>query len=279
VKYIPYTPRSINMMKAAKLFLLSLALSTSAVADTTRLALWVTDSIGATSGVQCNLQTPSTPEPSLPATKPTLTENDVTTWNAENGHWTLNPARYSGTDGAQKLQDRCFVLAIDGKLISSGVVLSSHSARLTRFPTLSVYNRDHSLDLRLTSGNRGSQSTLIHVDALNDVLERGANLKWQLHRIRSITAEAQYSQDKLLQIGHEWTAAVQKLIDQKQIRKDVPIAHVIMHLAPPTSITTPEGNHRNASYLWYFDTPRHVNPTFNVQTEDGMVHSYSFGHR
>lgn len=174
MKCAPYTPRSINMMKAATLFLLSLGLSTSAVADTTRLALWVTDSIGATSGAQCNLQKPSTPSPSLPATEPTLTENDVTAWDAENGRWILNPARYSGVDTAQKLQDRCFVLAIDGKLISSGVVLSSHSARLTRFPTLSVYNRDHALDLRLTSGNRGSQSTLIHVDALNDVLGRGA---------------------------------------------------------------------------------------------------------
>jgi len=165
------------MKTATLLFLLSLSFASSA-ADAPRLALWIIDSIGVlSSATQCNLQMTPTGAPGLPATEPTLTENDVTAWDAGKGRWTLNSARFSYTDAAQKLQDRCFVLAIDGKLVSSGVVLSAHSARLTRLPTLSVYNHKHSLDLRLTSSNGGSHSSLIHVDVLNDVLGRPSNLK------------------------------------------------------------------------------------------------------
>jgi len=64
------------------------------------------------------------------------------------------------------------VLAVDSKLISSGVVLSSHSSRLTGFPTLSVDSQNNALNLQLTSINHGSHSRLIHVETLNAVLEQ-----------------------------------------------------------------------------------------------------------
>ncbi|MGZ8984063.1 MAG: hypothetical protein ACXW11_08930 [Methylotenera sp.] len=158
-------------MKKLTLLLASLAISAAATAaDAPRLALWVTTPIGATSGVQCHL--PPTATSNLLATQPTLSEHDVTAWNKGNARWALNPTRFIGDTSRQKLQDHCFVLAIDGKLIRSGIILSSHSARLTRFPTISVYNQNNTLSLQLTSGNHGSDSRPIHVDVLDNVFSQ-----------------------------------------------------------------------------------------------------------
>lgn len=160
-----------NIMKTATLSLAGLAFCTAVcAAEPPRLMLWITDPIGVTNGSQCHQPViPATPQ-NLPAAQPTLTEHDVTRWNTGNGRWTLNPDRFARSDAIQKLQDHCFVLAIDGKLISSGVVLSSHSARLTGFPTLSVYSQNNALDLQLTSGNHGRHSRVIHLDSLDAVL-------------------------------------------------------------------------------------------------------------
>ena len=160
-------------MKTWAALLAGLALSAAApAADRVRLELWVTDPIGPSSGAQCHLPASPTTAPSLPTSVPTLTEHDVIAWNPEQGRWTLDPSRFSGSEAARKLQDRCFVLAIDGQPVTSGVVLSSHSARLTRIPTLALSTRKGSLELRLTSGLGGSQAPLLHVDALDAVLAR-----------------------------------------------------------------------------------------------------------
>ena len=135
-----------------------------------RLALWVTDTIGNSPGELCHQATPSAGATGLPPGPPTLTERDVSGWNKANGRWTLNHLRFVGNDAAQKLQNRCFVLAVDGQLLSRGLVLSSHSARLTGFQTLNVYIRNDVLELQLTSGNHGSLVRVIHVDALDTVL-------------------------------------------------------------------------------------------------------------
>lgn len=269
-----------SVLKAATLFFASLAFcAAAAAADIPRLALWITAPIGTSNGVQCHLPEASANTQNLPEIQPTLTDHDITEWNPDNARWILNPALFTLQDIVQKLQDHCFVLAIDGKVISSGVVLSSHSARLTGFPTLSVYSQNNALYLQLTSGNHGSHSRLIHVDALNAVLGQRANLEHQLRRVAAVTSDAQHTQGELLQIGKEWTTAVQQLIDQKKIRQGAPIVEVIKHLGPPTYVATSEGSNRYASYHWYFNTPRHVNPVFTVQTEDEIVRSYSFGRR
>jgi hypothetical protein len=156
-------------MKSLTLFLACLALSaTAAAADAPRLMLWATDSMGTPDGAQCAL--PTSPSPALPASAPTLTEQDVTTWDARNARWTLNPTKFTPAAIVSMLQDHCYLLVLDGKLISSGVLLSGHSARLTGFDTISVYTRNNAPYLQLTSGNHGSHSRLIHVDALQAVL-------------------------------------------------------------------------------------------------------------
>ena len=137
-----------------------------------RLQLWVTDSLGMGNGDKCAILGRSglADAPALPTTRPTVTEKDVVAWKAGNASWTLDPARFAGIEAGLKLQDHCFVLAIDGRMISAGLVLSSHSARLTGFPTLSVSNRGERLELQLASGNHGRYARPIHVELLDAVL-------------------------------------------------------------------------------------------------------------
>lgn len=168
-------------MKTIRLLLAGLTLSAAitataeAAAPTVpatppRLALWITDSIGTTNASQCDLTRLPAVAPSLPTTPPTLTERDVSAWNPQQGRWSLDPARYVGYAAAQKLQDHCFVLAIDGKYVSSGVALSSYSERLTGFTTLSITTWNDALDLQLLSSNHGRYMRLIHVEAIDAVL-------------------------------------------------------------------------------------------------------------
>ena len=173
-------------MKTMRLLLAGLTLSVAitAVAEpaapTTpaappRLALWITDSIGTTDASLCDLVTLPAVAPSLPTTPPTLTERDVSAWHPQQGRWSLDPARYVGYAAAQKLQDHCFVLAIDGKFVSSGVALSSYSERLTGFTTLIITTRDDALDLQMLSSNHGRYMRLIHVEAIDAVLGQRPN--------------------------------------------------------------------------------------------------------
>jgi len=160
-------------MKTAIVLLSIITFATAvAAANPPRLALWVTDSFGteADPGERCKLTTPATAEAALPASAPTLTEQDVVAWTADTARWTLNTARFARSDASTKLQDHCFVLAIDGKLIVRGILLSSHSARLTNLPTIKVSDHEEALHLQLTSGNRVDDAQLLHAEALDAVL-------------------------------------------------------------------------------------------------------------
>jgi len=163
-------------MKNTILFLAGLAFAaTAAAADTSRLAVWITEPIGTTSGIQCDLEaSPGSVgrllEMPLPAMPPTLTERDVSAWDGTTARWTLDAERFTGSESAQKLQDHCFLLAIDGKLVGSGIALSEYSARLTGFPTLIIMNRNNVLALELLSSNHGTQMRHIHYEAIDAVL-------------------------------------------------------------------------------------------------------------
>jgi hypothetical protein len=145
-----------------------------AAADQRRLALWITEPIGATDGSQCNLNSASADAAKFPAAPPTLTERDVIAWHPKTARWTLDPTRFTGIESAQKLRDHCFILALDGKLVSSGMALSEYSARLSGFPTLIVMNRNDAINLELLSSNHGSAMRHLHGETLNDILRQKA---------------------------------------------------------------------------------------------------------
>jgi hypothetical protein len=146
-----------------------LCIAPLATAQVNRLALWITEPIGLDAVDKC--VAPAKPQTApLPDTAPTLSEADVIGWNPETARWTLQATAYTATEAMQKLQDHCFVLAIGGKPISRGVVLSSYSARLTRIPTLSVFYQDNTLSLQLNSGSHGGVRNPIHVQAIDAVL-------------------------------------------------------------------------------------------------------------
>lgn len=150
-------------------FVLALIFSSpSLAADTPQLALWITDSIGATDGSFCKLS-PSLASQVIAGIAPTLTENEVLAWQSATGLWELNHDRNSGDQAAQQLQNHCFVLAVDGKVISAGSVLSAHSARLVLFPTLLVHNRNGVLSLQLKAAHSDRRDKLIHVELLDTV--------------------------------------------------------------------------------------------------------------
>ena len=143
--------------------------ATASAAD--HLTLWITDPIGMTNAIQCHLPESIFAKSSLPIIPPTLIEHDIIAWNPSNGRWTLNRSRFTHDDVYKKLHDHCFVLAINDKLISNGVVLSSHSARLTKIPTIRVFNQSSALDFQLTSGNHSGPIQLIHIEALDAVFK------------------------------------------------------------------------------------------------------------
>lgn len=126
----------------------------NASAESPRLTLWITEPVGATNAAHCHAIAPR-----IPPGPPDITEHDVTGWDPESAAWILDPNRLSET--ARMPADRCFVLALDGKIIS-GVILSTHSARLIRFPTLAVDTRKCMLSWRLTSGHGGAAFPLEH---------------------------------------------------------------------------------------------------------------------
>ncbi len=252
---------------AVALLFAGLAFSGSApAAEPARLALWITDPIGNSDGRQCDLTGHHAAGQAVPERRPTLTERDVGAWRADSARWTLHPTRIP-VPNQSKLTDRCFVLALDGKKIS-GVVLSSHSARLTMLPTISIYTEGDALELQLTSGNHGRDMWLIHVDALDAVLGGRARLERQLQRLNENDGHNPQLLDR------EWTAAIRHLIDRKQIRPGMQIAEVIRHLGQPSGISGPA---ENRIYRWYFNTPMHVNSVFVVKMDGDVVREYSFG--
>lgn len=265
-------------MKTVSLFFagaLLCATAIAAAADAPRLALWITDSIGATNGSKCRFPNAAV-SLRLPTTTPTLTEQDVIAWNANQGRWTLAPDRFPVSAAFDKLQDRCFVLAIDDKLAASGVVLASYSARLIDFPAISVINQKDKLDLQLTSTFHGSFMHPIQTEALNAVLGQPANLQVQLKHAaaQGNLPASDPSAGYALSSGQAWIAAVQKMVEHNEIREGMPIADAIKHLGPPTRVSPSADNKGAARYYWYFATPLHVNPLFEIWTEDDIVRGF-----
>lgn len=115
-----------------KRFLIVCSMVFSGVAsasDLPALSLWVTTPIGATNGSQCAVPG------ALPQNAPTLTEQDISAWNAQRQRFYLDNKRFAAKS-EYDLVDHCFVLAIKGKEVARGLVLSGHSARLSNLPTL-----------------------------------------------------------------------------------------------------------------------------------------------
>lgn len=140
-----------------------------AVAAHPRLALWITAPIGPTNGAHCKVA-PSPPISSLFESPPTLTENDVINWNEQDGRWSLDTSKISLSKAKNKIQDHCFVLVIDDSLVSSGLILSSYSARLTSLPTISVTFHEKSVDMLLTIGFPNKKP--IHANLFNAVFNQ-----------------------------------------------------------------------------------------------------------
>jgi len=132
-----------------------------------RLAIWITPSFAATDAAACRLSPAALEQV---GGSPTLTEQDVVHWEAKTARMRLDPARFGRAD-AGKLADHCFVLALDGKKISSGVVLRSYSARLVRLPALSVIEHEKFLELRLQAEFTGVHNPpLLLRDELDEIL-------------------------------------------------------------------------------------------------------------
>ena len=75
---------------------------------------------------------------------------------------------------ARDLWDKCFALAVDGRVIVSGATLVPHSARLLRFPVLQILSwrsRDESLEFELTPSFPASKSTVSEQDWLGRLAE------------------------------------------------------------------------------------------------------------
>jgi hypothetical protein len=143
--------------------------ASAACAEPPRMQLWITQSnAGLTDVSVCRPPTDSSAPPNISLL---LTEHDVVAWSKQTGAWSLDAHRFPNTKAGWQLVDHCFVLAIDGKPISSGVVLWKHSARLTKIPTLLVSMRHHSLMLQLASGSK-RPIELIHRDELAAVLHK-----------------------------------------------------------------------------------------------------------
>lgn len=158
-----------SIRTAAAALLLSAA--GTALADAPRLQLFITAPIGASDAGMCYQPTPLPARlESPPKAGVVLTEQDVVKWERESGRWTIDPARFAGDQAGWKLADHCFVLAIDGRVVTNGVVLWSHSERLIRFPTVSITADDKLLVLQLTS-EFGVYKPLLQVGLLSRIFD------------------------------------------------------------------------------------------------------------
>lgn len=250
---------------ASFLLALSVPLTAAAVTPMTpapRLTLALTTPLGATDGSQC--LSAAAPANDASGTT-TVTERNVIHWNPVGARWTLDPARFPEADDG-KLTERCFVLSVDGKVVSSGVSLSVNTSRLTGYPTLNVIPRDGVLTLQLTSGNHRNIG-LLHAALLEDVFGNPTHLAQQLQKIRN---------GDYIGAGDRWAAAIRALIARKAIRPGTPVEEALALLGPPNSKQAIAGGQM---MVWYFDTPAHVNPTFIVYTEGEFVSSYRLDRR
>lgn len=136
------------------------------LASRPRLMLAITESFGNSDGRQCELNHDPTTQQQASVT---LTENDVAAWEPYGARWMLDPVRYNESTMMGRLSGHCFVLSIDGKVVSSGVVLWVYTGQLTGYDTLNVIPKDGTLILQLTRGNHRNIS-LLYGQALGEIL-------------------------------------------------------------------------------------------------------------
>lgn len=145
-------------------------LSSLVYADFTRFKLFILNPIGVSDASQCNLNSTNV---LLKAGKieSIITENDVSTWDVKTAQWTLNPERFRRNDIENNMKDHCFYMMIDDKVLCNGVILSSRSSRLIKFPTIQLVSSHNGLYFQLKSSH-SSHDTLIFTDSLNDVFQK-----------------------------------------------------------------------------------------------------------
>ena len=145
-------------------------LSSLVYADFTSFKLFILDPIGVSDASQCNFN--STNALLKPGKiKSIITEKDVSTWDVKTARWTLNPERFRRNDIENNMKDHCFYMMIDDKVLCSGVILSSRSSRLIKFPTIQLVSSHNGLYFQLKSSH-SSHDTLIFTDSLNDVFQK-----------------------------------------------------------------------------------------------------------
>lgn len=139
-------------------------------ADFTRFELFILDPIGVSDVSQCNLG-PTNVLLKPEKIKLIITEQDIDTWDTKTARWTLNPERFRRNDIENNMKDHCFHMMIDNKVLCSGVILSSRSSRLIKFPTIQLVSSHNGLYFQLKSSH-SSHDTLIFTDSLNDVFQK-----------------------------------------------------------------------------------------------------------
>jgi len=138
----------------------------AAHAEPPRMQLSITRPIGMTNGDIC---VTNALEADKPAVSLVLTEADVSTWDATTVTWTLDPSRIAGPERASQIVNHCYELAIDGNVISKGMVLSDHTSRLTDYPALLIADKKQGLALQLLSGTHYGRVHSIHSKELSEV--------------------------------------------------------------------------------------------------------------
>ena len=241
-------------------------LVTGAAAKAPQLKLWITDPLGIDPVEKCLPKEQHQSAP-LPDVAPTISELDIVAWDTKTALWSIKKEKLTATESMQNLQDHCFILAIDGVLISHGVALSSYSARLTKIPTLNVFYQDDTITLQLNSENRSSKRKPIHVEVIDRVLGSSAHLQKQLARLQENAMPEQH-----IALGRAWKNAIERLINASDISQGMSIDLLERKLGKPTQIRQVEDKQ---IYSWYFNTPMHVNPVFTVIVSHGAVMSYA----
>lgn len=245
--------------------------ASSAPQHPVHLSLWVTNTFGLTDGHQCVQPVGS----ALPSTSPTLTDEDVFLGDEGLAYWVLDTDAFEAPESEFALTDRCFVLALDGRLIASGVVLASRSERLTALPTLIVDEMGKAVRLRLTVGNGNMPAELLHVKLLHRVFAQRAHLQAQLQRF-SMVSKAEPLADQ--QYSMQWNSAVMYLMDSGRIRRGMPFADLYALLGQPSMIGVLEID-QSTRHHWYFNTPKHINPLFEARVQNGLVLHFALSTR
>lgn len=138
-----------------------------------QLSVWITQAIESGGVEQC--QKP--PNGPLPQRPPDITDNDVRRWDSQSARMQIEPKAHGAFSWKQKLQDHCFILAVGERMVSAGVVLSYHSARLVVMDTLVVQPSKGSLYLQLLAGYRGGEDQPLHTRELDRVFSRRTDLE------------------------------------------------------------------------------------------------------